>query len=176
MDRVVPGIVVVIVLLVVLFAMWWGWRRRRRARPGIAPLGVPAELGVEREGATVLYVATTQLLEPLERVAVTGLAYRAKARLAVHDAGVVIAIPGQADVFVPVSAVVEVGTATWAIDRVVEPGGLLFLSWTLGPETVDSYFRVQTPADKPRLIAAVEGIAPHATQSAARGESTEVNK
>ena len=32
-------------------------------------------------------------------------------------------------------------------DRVVEPGGLVLLAWTLGSTNLDSYFRVAEPAD-----------------------------
>ncbi|BDZ56324.1 hypothetical protein GCM10025870_33970 [Agromyces marinus] len=58
------------------------------------------------------------------------------------------------------------GTATYAIDRGVEPEGLVALTWNVDdrsePETptrVDSYLRCRYPGDSARLITALNEIA-----------------
>ena len=37
--------------------------------------------------------------------------------------------------------------ATWAIDEGVETGGLLLVGWTLGSAELDSYLRIDGPAN-----------------------------
>jgi small subunit ribosomal protein S2 len=77
---------------------------------------------------------------------------------------------------IPVVAIELIGDATWAIDRAVEPGGLLLLGWRLNrpagtkagtaagtdtvidPTSVDSYFRFSDPADRRAISEAVTSI------------------
>ncbi|GAA3866679.1 hypothetical protein GCM10022381_07850 [Leifsonia kafniensis] len=193
MDRVLPTVIVVIVLLGVLLLMLRSWRRRTRRDAGLAA-GYPAPAeSAPLESAGVLYVATTPRDAPLERLAIPGLAFRARATLTVTDAGAIVAPNGENSVFIPVSAIERVTEATWAIDRAVETGGLLLIGWMLNTApaastsaastsaaaasasfapaatsasattSVDSYFRITDPADRVRIVAALRSIAPEAT-------------
>jgi hypothetical protein len=134
-------IVTVIVLAVALMAVGWA-RLRRRQRDIAAPRTVPSVRGESRVSVPVLYVATTRANAPLDRVAVHGLGFRAQGRIDVLADGVVITIAGREPWFVTRNDVRDSGRATWAIDRVVEAGGLVVLAWRLGDTDVDSYFRV----------------------------------
>lgn len=132
------GIIALLILLVMLGA----WRRRLRRDSGLtAPLGVPehAEVLARHE---VLYVSTTRHEEPLERLAVTPLAYRARGELAITDRGAALCLDGAPTVFLASARIVEVARATVTIDRVVEPGGLIRLTWLVADDhPVDSYLR-----------------------------------
>ena len=65
--------------------------------------------------------------------------------------------------FIPAAVVSGVGTASVAIDRVVERDGLVRLGWTTsGGTAADSYFRVVDPAGRAQLAAAIEQIVPRA--------------
>ncbi|MGO4103263.1 hypothetical protein AB4Y63_04875 [Leifsonia sp. YAF41] len=191
MDKVLPTVIVVVVLLLVLLLMLRSWRRRSRRDAGLFGGYEAPAASTELESSTALYVATTPRDAPLERLAIRGLAFRARATLTVTDAGVIVAPNGEAPVFIPVSALERVTEATWAIDRAVETGGLLLIGWKLNaPETsatasspaaglstapsttapsttvttsVDSYFRITDPADRVRIVAALRTIAPEAT-------------
>ncbi|PRY70379.1 hypothetical protein B0I08_101514 [Glaciihabitans tibetensis] len=151
---------VVVLLLLLLALMLFGWRARKRRQAGLGqPAPVPEDLGAIRGTFDGLYVATTLAGDPLNRVAVRGLGFRARARLTVAETGVVLALRGEPEVFIPAAALREVTRATWTIDRVVEPGGLVLVGWTLGAAdalphadagaaadaqtTVDSYFRLE---------------------------------
>ena len=146
MDRTLL-IVVPIVLIVALPAlMYLGWRARRRRQQNVAaPLPVPADLGAALGTFDGKYVATTAAGNPLDRIAVHGLGFRSSASLTVTDAGVLVQRPGSDDVWIPRADVLDRRSATWTIDRVVEPGGLDLVQWKLGEATVDSYFRMIDP-------------------------------
>lgn len=138
-------LVMVAVAVVLLALLVWGWSRRvRRDRGLTAPRGDIPVGAVTTAAFPGLYVATTKHGEPLERLAIDGLGFRSKADLTVTDAGVAIDLTGQPRVFLPVSLLAGVAQATVAIDRVVEPDGLVRIEWRLDDDTiVDSYFRPQ---------------------------------
>ena len=146
---VLAGFVVVIALAVL------GWTlRRRRQRSIPAPEPMPADIGTLRGEFEGFYVSTTLDGQPLNRVAVRGLGFRARATVAVADRGVVLALPGN-NVFVPRENIREVTRANYTIDRVVEPGGLVLLAWTLGTTKLDSYLRVEQTE---QLVSAIESL------------------
>lgn len=169
-SRTLATIIVVIVLLGVLALMLRSWRRRT-ARDAALSAGYPqpAVLGRELASAAALYVATTPREQPLERLAIAGLGFRARGGVSVSPEGVLLELAGSPALFIPADALELVADATWAIDRAVEPGGLLLLGWRLAPgvgaatETpvsVDSYFRFSDPADRRAISEAVNSIAP----------------
>ena len=173
MDKFLPTVVIVVVLVLVYLLMLWGWRRRKK-RDSSAGAGYELPAG---GGGSILaqaetfYVATTRSGEPLERLAIPGLSFRGRAHVAVDDAGVTLAITGEDPVFITAAALSGIGAATVTIDRVVERGGLLRLSWTTqGGVAADSYLRVIDPAERASVLEAVESLLPPGTQT---GHTTE---
>lgn len=152
--------ITVAVALLILMAMFFAWRRRlRRDRVFVAPIGVPehAEVLSRHE---ILYVSTTRHEQPLERLAITPLAYRARGELAVTDRGVALCLDGEPTVFLASATLVTIDRATVTIDRVVEPGGLVRVVWcTTDDTTVDSYLRVTT-GDPQNLISELQRLIP----------------
>lgn len=152
MTRELAVLITVAVAVLVLVAMAFAWRRRvRRDAELEAPIGVPehAEVISRHE---VLYVATTRHDEPLERLAITPLAFRARGELAITDRGVALSLDGAPTVFVASARLATVDRATVAIDRVVEPGGLVRLVWRItDSQFVDSYLRL-TAGDPQNVI------------------------
>ena len=182
MDRAAPALIVVAVLLGIVALMWRSWRARARRDAALAA-GYPATGAEPPElaAAPVLYVATTPRARPLERLAIPGLGFRARARLEVTAAGVDLRLAGEQPVFIPAAAIELLTPATVTIDRVVETDGLLLLGWRLhspgpAPKTgeitsVDSYFRIPDPIDRDRITDAIRSIAADAVGPAARDES-----
>jgi len=154
LTYVLIGFVVIIGLAVL------GWNLRRRRQRNIpAPEPMPADIGTVVGEFDGFYVSTTLDGQPLNRVAVRGLGFRARATIAVAEEGVVLALPGNT-VFVPRTDIREVTRSNYTIDRVVEPGGLVLLAWTLGEGTqnetkLDSYLRVELTD---QLVSAIEGL------------------
>ncbi len=129
--------------LAILLLMLWAWRRRLTRDSALAaPLGVPEHAEVQARHE-VLYVSTTKHDQPLERLTVAPLAYRARGELAVTDRGVALCLDGAPTVFLAKNRLKDVGRATVTIDRVVEPGGLVKLVWDVADaHPVDSYLRL----------------------------------
>lgn len=166
MSRELAAAIVIGVTLLILLTMALAWRARLRRDSGlVAPLGVPehAEVSSRHE---VLYVATTRHDQPLERIAVRPLVYRARGEVTLTDRGVALCLDGSSTVFLASSRLVSADRATVAIDRVVEPGGLIRVVWLLDDaQPVDSYLRFPNGGDAvltelQRLCAASETGAP----------------
>lgn len=156
MTRELATVITLVAVAIALAVAVWAWRRRvRRDAHLVAPAGVMPAGAVIDARFPGLYVATTRAGEPLERLAIRGLTFRAKADLTVADAGVLLEATGSAPILLSPSLISGVGQATLAIDRVVEPGGLVRLSWRIDERTdVDSYFRPQQSS----AVAVVEAI------------------
>ncbi|MCT9000846.1 PH-like domain-containing protein [Microbacterium memoriense] len=154
-------IALMIALAVVLIALGvWAWLRRTRRDGGlVAPIAEAPADAVVVDRFEGFYVATTAHDAPLERLAIRGLGFRSRAAVTVMNAGVALDLTGQPRMFVPVADIVSVDRATVAIDRVVEPGGLVRLSWLIGDVTVDTFLRAQDAGSR-ALADAIAGILP----------------
>lgn len=159
MDRLLPTLIIALVIAGVLALMLLGWHNRRRRQAGLArPEPVPESLGAASLVVAGWYVATTRADEPLERIAVHGLGFRARASAAVHSEGLVLAVRGRQPFLIASTALRGAGRATWAIDRVVERDGLVLIGWLLGDTPVDSYLRLPDPDDAVALVVALQAL------------------
>lgn len=141
-ERLIPALVVLgmVVLAFVFMALGWRNRRRRQSALDVVP-PAPDEIGETIRAERVLYVATTLAEQPLERVVVGGLGFRAKGEVRIARGGIVLDLAGSRPAFIPVSDIRGVGLASWAIDKGVEEDGLVFVRWALGGTAVDTYLR-----------------------------------
>jgi hypothetical protein len=163
-DRIDPVAVSIVAAVVVLalLGMLLGWRRRGRRQAGLAlPQGtVTGEPLLTVRG---LLLATTFAGRPLDRVVAAGLGHRAQATVEVTADGVRIDRDGDESLALPAAHLTGAGTATWTVDRSVEPGGLTVLGWNLQrdgePVPVESAFRLATD-DRDALVAAVRALVP----------------
>lgn len=161
MTREAALIVTVLVVLALMALLAWAWRRRARRDAGLAaPIGSAPDGATVRSAFPVLYVATTRHDDPLERLAIRHLGFRARGDLRVTDAGLGIDLDGAPALFLPPSRLAAVDQATVAIDRVVETGGLTRIVWLLDDGTpVDSFFRPQESSAQ-ALAAAIRPLVP----------------
>jgi hypothetical protein len=152
-DRTVPALLVLVLFVALLGLFLLGWRRRQARQSSLPhPLSPPADLGAVLGVFAGLYSATTLANEPLNRVAVRGLGYRAKTKVTVAATGIVLPIAGQRDILIPAGSIHNVTRATWVIDKAVEPDGLSVVGWSLGETDVDSYFRLDEPEEFERTV------------------------
>jgi hypothetical protein len=158
MTQEIAGSMMLALMVLALGAAGWGWYRRvRRYRPLAGHLIFEEPSSAPSLFVSALYVATTEADNPLARVAAGPLAYRAKASLAMHPEGVVVRLAGNRPFLFPASKGLRAGLATWTIDRVVEPEGLLMVRWELGEAEVDSYFRI-VDGDVNEVVAAISSL------------------
>ncbi len=161
MAELLPAFVILLVIVAVFGLMAWGWRGRRRRQAHVpAPEAVPADLGEPAAHVEALHVATTLADEPLERVAVHGLGFRASTRLSVYSRGVTLDLAGRDPFFIPVADLRGAGRATWTIDRVVENDGLVFVRWMLGTTAIDTYLRLSDSAASSALVSTLLDLLP----------------
>lgn len=173
MDRLLPTLIIALVIAGVFSLMLHGWASRRRRQAGLArPVAAPEALGAASLTVEGWYVATTKADEPLERIAVHGLGFRARATAAVHPEGVVLIVRGQQPLIITPATLRGAGRATWAIDRVVERDGLVLIGWMLGDSPVDSYLRLPDPNAATAFVAAVQALTPVSTPDPAEGTSS----
>ncbi|MGZ4603805.1 MAG: PH-like domain-containing protein [Kineosporiaceae bacterium] len=165
------GLLAGLVILVWL-AMLAGWRRRaaRQTRElGLTSLpATPAEPGASlTEDTDGVYVSTTAAGRWLERITAYGLGARSAATMAVTGAGVTWLRQGAPEVFVPATALVGARRSDAIAGKVVPPGGIVVVTWRLGPAEVDTGFLPRRPSDADRLVAAVGRLATAATPGSA---------
>lgn len=152
MTQEIAGSLMLILMVLALGAAWWGWRNRsRRYQPLATALTVHEPTEAPRYQTRALYVATTESDDPIQRIPLGPLAFRASCLLSLYPEGLGVQVPGQPPILIPRGAGLQAGLATWTIDRVVEPDGLLMVRWSLGGTLVDSYFRV-VDGDVSRII------------------------
>ena len=166
MDKWIGAAVAVAVVALAAWLMWRSWRRRSVRDEGMSGYQVPPERSAPSLDIEVLYVATTPVGDPHERLALPGLGFRGSARVEVFREGVLLRIAGESSTFIPADRIIGVGRASFVIDRGVEPEGLVAITWipaTREPAEaeprVDSYLRARYPGDPARIIAAVDDIA-----------------
>lgn len=161
MDRAGIATVIAAVVLLVFIGMLLSWRARRRRSADLIGEPVPVEtIGALVEAVELPYVATTRFEQPLDRVVLPGLGFRGRSTFRLHERGIVIAPVGERETVIPSALLRGAGEGSYVIDRVVEEGGLLVVSWSpRGDETVDSYLRVAEPAQRSHLVAEVRRLA-----------------
>lgn len=154
MDKVIATVVVLALIALAIIGMILAWRMRV-ARDSRFHISVPGATVVSHGSAPAefsgLYVATTLAADPLQRVTLPGLSFRADAHVLVSSDGLSIAPRGEKITFIPAAQIVQIHRTQVAIDKAVEKDGLTALSWTawdtLTQEKIEftSFFRFSIP-------------------------------
>ncbi|WIB76048.1 hypothetical protein DEJ28_10160 [Curtobacterium sp. MCPF17_002] len=167
---------IILALVVALFvAMVRTWRTRAgKQAEAVPPVSVPTDLSPSAGSWDGFTVATTRADQPLERITAGGLGFRGRGGVTVHETGVVLHHAGTADRWIAADDVRGADRATWAIDRVVEPGGLVRLRWTAtgaaGATELDTYFRF--PEGDAAALVALQGLSTKHEHPHTAGEGT----
>lgn len=157
MDKNLATIIIGAVFILAILGMFLGWRARSRKQSDFALLEpAPSEIGDILMTSNGLYVATTLYSQPLERITVRGLGFRSRVTATVAQAGIVLALTGQEPVFIAQTMLRSVQRGTWTIDKAVESGGLVVISWLMGDREVDSYLRLDD--DPHEFVSAADGL------------------
>ncbi len=140
--------------------------RRRRQRDIEAPQ--PWIQAVPTLVVEALYVATTRAGDPYDRIFAHGLGFRGRTQLAIDADGVQL-VADRTEVRIPAERIRSVERATWTIDRVVEPGGIIAIAHSLGAD-VDTYLRII--GDDREAFDALRGLVRSRTQPTGEGTTS----
>lgn len=140
--RLVLVLAVVCVLAALVLGMRRGWRSRAARQAWIPrPADAPHLADPAAGPFAVQYVATTMTGDWLDRVVVHGMGHRGRAVAAVHEQGVLVQRTGEPDLFIPAVDISSVRLDRGLAQRVFEAGGLVVISWRLGPASLDTGLR-----------------------------------
>ena len=154
MDKALVSLFVLLLIALAITGMILSWRKRVAADrrysvivPG-SPVVAHSTNPVEFSG---LYVSTTFATDPLQRIALPGLGFRADAQLLVSTDGVTIAPRGEKSTFIPAQQILQIHRTQVTIDKAVEKDGLTAISWCAYDNTSQSeveftsFFRFSIP-------------------------------
>lgn len=147
-----------VLTLTIFWAMWRGWQARRKNTKHFEAYPLPLSSEQSLYNQNLKYVATTVHDEPLERVNSHGLGYRGDASLVIYPKNIVLEIKGEDPFSIPHQMFRKHVKATWTIDRVVEPGGMIVLTWEWRSLLFDTYLRPETAQDSQELMQQLENF------------------
>jgi hypothetical protein len=163
------GIWVVLGIALLLLVLVGRRRLASRNRTDVpTPPQVPADLGAVRlEPLDATYVSSTLAGDWLARIGAHTLGDRARARVSVHDAGVLIERDGTTPVFAPTDALHGIGLAPGMAGKYVGADGLVVLTWDVPardeePDVpavrLDTGLRTRYATDRSRVVDAVRHL------------------
>jgi hypothetical protein len=173
-DKALVTAVVLLLVALAITGMVLAWRKKV-SRDRRFQILLPGTTNSDHQSAPLefsgLYVATTLALDPLQRITLPGLAFRADAHLLVSASGVAIAPRGEKTTFIPAAQIVQIHRTQVTIDKAVEKDGLTAISWsawdTTSQEQIEftSYFRFSIPEVRLACENALTSHFPHATST-----------
>ena len=151
-----------------------GWRSRQRRQADLpAPPAPPAVPALVVHPATPgVFIGTTSAADWLDRIAVHGLSDRSNAELTVATDGVHISRDALPELYVPFTAVEQVGLGDALAGKVMGRDGLVLLTWRLGERSVVSGFRADDHAQHARLV---DVVSAQLASAPARGHEKEAS-
>jgi hypothetical protein len=161
-DRLLLTLGTVVFLVVVYLLMARGWRTRLRRQSDLPPPPpAPAVPGDVVVGAVPgLFIGTTFADDWLDRVAVHRLAHRASGWVSVASDGVRFDREGEAELFLPLTAVTAAEVGDALAGKVIGKGGMLLVDWRLGERVLTSGFRADDHREHRRLADAIRAQLP----------------
>lgn len=149
--------VLFVALLAIVVRAW-----RNKAQSQASAITQPNEaleyFGELLTSAKAFYVATTFANNHLDRIAAYGLGPRGVAQVMVFTEGVLLVRTGEGPLAIDRSQISSVTLGQTAIDKAVEPGGLLQVNWSQGPTDLTTHLRVTDLALRSNLIEAISNI------------------
>lgn len=163
-DKVAGTLIVLALILIALSLMFVSWQRRRRrdivfATSSSGSNGSTHSAAAEPRLIEVrgFYVATTPTDQPLERLAIPGLAFRARATVGVSRDGISLEPTGELETFISRDQLVGVRASDATIDRSAGRGSLTALDWiAANGAAITSVLRIPNRLDRNLFVDTVE--------------------
>ena len=159
MDKFLGAFVVIVLIATALTLMGLSWQRRQRRDIAVLVASTDASRGVRVLSIPCFYVATTPREQPLERLAIPGLAYRARATVSIETSGVLIEPAGEHPTMIDHSRIRGVRLADATIDRSAGRGSLVSIDWhAANGDEISSFLRIPRRLDRSVFVDAVNEL------------------
>ena len=160
MAKQIMAIISLSVFAALAFVAYKSWSRRSKAQT--LEFGEPQEalefFGELLAQARCLYVATTYAANHLERISAYGLGARGNANVLVFTEGLLIVRTGERPLAIDRSQIHAVEFTQVAIDKAVEPDGLLSLSWNQDGTELATQLRIVDSRERADVSGAIADI------------------
>lgn len=160
MAKQIMAIISLSVFAALAFVAYKSWSRRSKEQT--LEFGEPQEalefFGELLAQARCLYVATTYAANHLERISAYGLGARGNASVLVFTEGLLIVRTGERPLALDRSQIHEVEFTQVAIDKAVEPDGLLSLSWKQDGTKLATQLRIVDSQERADVSGAIADI------------------
>lgn len=171
-------LILILFTLGLMYFMLSGWQRRGKKIPIDSLPELPD--GDWRAGPATsgIYVSSTLAGMRFERVVSQGLGVKAAAQVYVLAEGVVILREGASDLFIPISAMKEVGLTSGMVGKFAGPDSILVIRWRAGQVPLDTGIHIRSQEQRQELLARISALFtpandPRNTSTEAEGEEPE---
>lgn len=155
LDRVIGTVVVLALITLAVSGMVFAWRKKVEHAKRFTLIVPGHHISEDNPVKTfsTFYVATTMATDPLVRITLPGLSFRAHGFIDLSPTTFGIRLHGEKPTIIPTSQIIQLHTAQVTIDKAVEKDGLIAISWQAFDNNINeiveftSYFRFTNPQD-----------------------------
>lgn len=167
-PRIVFTLMTVAVIALAVWGMRHSWKKKARQFDHLpAPLTeLPTDITWTAGPVAARFAGTTVSGQWLNRVVVHDLGTPRGVQVSVSPEGLWLTDDTDFNLWLPVQDIVAVRTGRGIAGDVVEPDGMIIVSWTLGETTLDSGIRVSRHADHELVLAELTQLVTHLEETA----------
>ncbi len=160
MEKQIMAIISLSIFLLLVGLALRAWRKRSidQAAEFSAPLEALEFFGELLAQAKAFYIATTRDVNHLERINAYGLGARGLAQILVFSEGLLIVRNGERPLALDRSQLTKVEFTQVAIDKAVEPDGLVSVSWVHEGTSLATQLRIVDVSDRTLISEALKQI------------------
>lgn len=140
METYQVGLIALAIFALMVWLAYRSWQKKELMQS--SKIVAPNFIDFRDAGISGFYVATTFVNRPLDRILAHGMGHRGRANFAITNDQLEVLRLGEPSFAIPLTQITEIATSSAVIDRAVEKGGLSVVTWRLGEDLVDSYFRL----------------------------------
>jgi hypothetical protein len=151
-------------VFLLLAARAWQKRKEEQTAKFDSPLEALDYFGELKAKSSGFYVATTYSENHLERISAFGLGARGICQVLVFSEGVLLIRNGERPIAIESSALVSVSSNQVAIDKAVEPNGLMTITWKQNSSLLATHLRIVDKDSRNRVQDSINSLFTRAKQ------------
>ena len=151
-------------VFLLLAARAWHKRKEEQTAKFDSPLEALDYFGELKAKSSGFYVATTYSENHLERISAFGLGSRGICQILVFSEGLLLIRKGERPLAIGSSALVSVSSNQVAIDKAVEPNGLMTITWKQNSSLLATHLRVVDKEKRNRVLDSINSLFTRAKQ------------